>query len=336
MRMKSFGVLSGKPNRGSAFRGDSRFFKQLQKHANSREIFCYVFTLNGIFDTYIKGFYYDFGTNNWLTKDVSFPDLVYNRLPRREEEAFSSWRHFFAEKNIPFFNRQFFNKSEVHRLFADHPFLRGYLPDTKIGFSSDGLFSMLKTYSSIYVKDSKGSKGNGIFFIAKEDGNYLLKTPFKQYKSHTIHDLLDQLQLFSVQPDFLIQEAVSCDEQNGLRYDLRILAHYFRTRHTITGIGVRAANAGHIVTHVPNGGFIIPYSSISSDINTSELEAIVSHAGDLLSKAYGFVGEFSMDIGFRSSQPVIFEANSKPMIFDENEIQLKRVEKLIHLFDEIW
>ncbi|MBP1083688.1 MULTISPECIES: YheC/YheD family protein [Bacillus] len=331
---KCLGVLSGKPKKGNTFKGDSKFFKHLQMHANSRGILCYVFTLNGIFDSYLKGFYFDFHAHKWLTKEVSFPNLVYNRLPRREEEVCPSWRLFFAKKNIPIFNRQFFNKSVVHKLLEDHPVLRGFLPNTKIGFSSDGLFSMLETHSSIYIKDSNGSKGNGIFFIVKKDGGYLLKTPHEEFKHLTFDRLLDQLYFFSVARDSLIQEAVDCDERNGYRFDLRVLANYAGKRHSITGIGVRAANSGQIVTHVPNGGFVIPYDSISSDINNSELEAIVSHTGDLLSRTYGFIGEFSMDIGFRHSRPIIFEANSKPMIFDENEIQLKRVEKLINLLDE--
>lgn len=334
MRQKSLGILTGLANKGQSFRGDNKFFKQLQKAANSRGISCYVFTLDGIFDSYLEGFLFDFHRKKWLKKKVSFPDLVYNRLPRREEEASPSWRLFFSEKNIPFFNRQFFNKNEVHLLLESHPFLRSFLPETTIGFSPDGLFSMLEAHSGVYIKDAKGSKGNGIFFIVKDAGSYLLKTPAIEFISLSFDELLKQLHVHSVHQDFLMQEAVSCDEWNGYRYDLRILVHDSGKRHSITGIGVRAAKSGQIVTHVPNGGITIPYSSISSDINLSELEAIVFYTGEVLAKKYGFVGEFTMDIGFRHARPVIFEANSKPMIFDENEIQLKRIEKLINLVDE--
>ncbi|WP_218240506.1 YheC/YheD family protein, partial [Pseudomonas sp. 2822-17] len=67
-------------------------------------------------------------------------------------------------------------------------------------------------------------------------------------------------------------------------------------------------------------------------------EDLVRHLGQqigsLLEKKYT-VKEFSFDIGIdMNKRSWIFDINSKPMTFDEQDIQRKRVERLTRIFLE--
>jgi hypothetical protein len=60
---------------------------------------------------------------------------------------------------------------------------------------------------------------------------------------------------------------------------------------------------------------------------------VVEEAGKWLTDHWGFFGEFSIDAGVSSKgNYYLFEINSKPMSFDEQEIEKKRIKNLCRLF----
>jgi hypothetical protein len=63
----------------------------------------------------------------------------------------------------------------------------------------------------------------------------------------------------------------------------------------------------------------------------SPLNRLMSKIGETLDDAYGPFGEFSVDLGMdRDNRCWIFEINSKPMVFDETDIQEKWEERWYH------
>ena len=63
---------------------------------------------------------------------------------------------------------------------------------------------------------------------------------------------------------------------------------------------------------------------------------LISECGKEMSKHFGFIGEFSADIGLsKGGQLYMYELNAKPMIFDEPDIQRHGAKQLISLFDEL-
>ncbi|MCC5399972.1 hypothetical protein LMQ13_13720, partial [Staphylococcus aureus] len=55
--------------------------------------------------------------------------------------------------------------------------------------------------------------------------------------------------------------------------------------------------------------------------------------GEVLTKKYGFIGEFSIDACVdKEGNYYLFEVNAKPMLFDEVEIEEKRCQQLVKLF----
>lgn len=91
-----------------------------------------------------------------------------------------------------------------------------------------------------------------------------------------------------------------------------------------------------ITTHTPRGGKLYPYQNLQSKRLNLTLARIAQKCGEILSKKIGFLGEFSIDIGEDESGSLfIYEVNSKPMQFDEEEIEANRLLHLKNLFMEL-
>ncbi|MFD6439689.1 YheC/YheD family protein, partial [Peribacillus sp. NPDC060186] len=91
-----------------------------------------------------------------------------------------------------------------------------------------------------------------------------------------------------------------------------------------------------ITTPTPRGGKLFPYKKIQSRKLNRKLADIAQKCGLALSKKFGFLGEFSIDIGEDSTGSLfIYEVNSKPMQFDEEEIEASRLLHLKNLFIEL-
>ncbi|MDI4671622.1 hypothetical protein MKZ47_21450, partial [Pseudoalteromonas shioyasakiensis] len=96
------------------------------------------------------------------------------------------------------------------------------------------------------------------------------------------------------------------------------------------------ADVESVTTHVFHGGTILPYKEVKERIDEAALERLIALSGARLGERFGFVGEFSADIGVGSEQQLyIYEINAKPMVFDEPEIEARRLERLNQLFAEL-
>jgi hypothetical protein len=102
---------------------------------------------------------------------------------------------------------------------------------------------------------------------------------------------------------------------------------------SVTGIGVRMSHRQEVTTHVPSGGTIISLDDVAKEDTKLVLDSIMKICGETLTESLGFIGEFSADIAPRKEEGfVLFEINSKPMIFDELDIETSRRKKLVDTF----
>ncbi|MGG4490173.1 YheC/YheD family protein [Metabacillus idriensis] len=334
-RFPIVGILTGEGGEGKIFRGDGAYFKSLQRKVKAAGGFCYVFTLNGVREKHIEGFAFSRKKQQWAKMACPYPNVIYNRIASRDAENLESFLLFKKEMisaKIPFFNAFFFDKWDVHQILSKS--LLSYLPPAEKVHSIEDIHSFLSACSGAYLKPLQSSQGQGIyrirpteyhFEVTSHDGSAELcdKTVFAEKK-------------YPFYEGYLIQEEIISDTYQNKKYDLRVLALSGKEDYHIIGIGVRsAANRKTLTTHVSNGGSILPFESVSERVSMEELEMIVSTAGRELASHYGQIGEFSMDIGVTESGPVIYEVNSKPMPFDEPQIQTRRINKLAALFHQL-
>jgi hypothetical protein len=330
------GIMSARKSNGS-IAGNGPLFIALQKKLISLDGISFVFTPEDVDTDLITGYTYSPDKNHWVKEIFPYPNLVYNRVPFRKSEQNEHYQRFFSilkEKDIPFFNPCFIDKFELYELLKTHPFLQTFLPQTILIQQKKDLITFLQKQISIYLKPAQSSKGKGIFRLKlmgssklQLEGIYLqeIYKSFNHFWENWGKELLEK--------NYLAQEEITSAEYQGNRFDFRILAHADEGKYILTGIGIRQSQEQGITTHIPSGGRLLPYKLLHSEKHDQFIETIIPYIGRALSERFGYFGEFSIDAGVsKTGQYYIYEVNSKPMSFDEHEIEEKKIEQLCRLF----
>ncbi|AZU61163.1 YheC/YheD family protein [Neobacillus mesonae] len=333
------GILTAQKADG-AIAGNSRLFRSLQQKLISLGGISFVFTIEGVREEGIEGYLYLPKKNSWVKKQFAYPDLVYNRIPFRTAEQQKKVQIFFKvlkEKNIPFFNPCFIDKYELYECFKDQPEINRFLPETVLIKNKQDLTRLVKKHHSVYLKPASSSRGKGIFRLTESPSLLVQVEGRKKKESYETFNLFwKEWKERLLRKPYLAQEAIDSAEYNGSRFDFRILAHASGNEYQITGVGIRQSQEQEITTHIPSGGRLLPYELLQSAEHEEFFQSIISPIGRILSEHFGFFGEFSIDAGIsKTGKYYIYEVNSKPMSFDEPEIEAGKIDSLCHLFLEL-
>ncbi|WP_350301667.1 YheC/YheD family protein [Peribacillus frigoritolerans] len=340
-RMLAVGILTvSNPKKESGLGGNLTLFRDLSLYLLKHGILAYVFTGNALHSESMRGYVFSSISNKWIECKVPFPDIVYNRIPSRSYEASGEFQQlikYFKEYPMNLFNPCFIDKYVMFEALLEEGSLTNHLPPTMVLRNSGCLDAFLETYRHIYLKPCKGSQGKGIYTIIKNDDDTLLFNSLKHSESFPdFTSFWETKKRELLKRSYLAQQAIIPKKLFGHRYDYRILVHYEKGFYKVTGKAVRMSQTQEITTHTPQGGKIFPYQVLQSRSLNRKLAKIAQKSGEILSKKIGFLGEFSMDIGEDESGSLfIYEVNSKPMQFDEEEIETNRLLHLKNLFIEL-
>ncbi|MCT8139477.1 YheC/YheD family protein [Anaerobacillus sp. CMMVII] len=325
------GILASKEGRDD-FYGNRSTFKRIQNYLQKHGGISFVMTPEGYQGEQIAGYLFDQG--EWKLAYFPLPDVIYNRVASYQSELKLDKIKKMAFKNaIPFYNPHFFGKWETFKQLAENASLTKYLPKTKRLDHLEDLQNWLDDYQSIMVKPVLSNRGNGILSITKRGKTYEVKANGWKQCFENIADVWDAIYRDGFHQQFIIQKRIALRQLEERPYDFRILVQRMRDRWMVTGIGVRLAGHGSITTHVPHGGKILPFELVSHGIDIKEIEILASQVARQLELAYGYLCEFSIDLGIdEDNTPWLFEVNSKPMKFDEPHIQEKALKTLIECF----
>ncbi len=333
------GILTARKTDGT-ISGNSSLFIQLQKKLLALKGFSFIFTADGVNGSSVNGYAYLPEEHSWKKMTFPYPDLVYNRIPFRKSEKEKNVRTILADlkaKNIPFFNPCFLDKYQIYQLFKNHSVLQNFLPETDLITGDGELLAFLQKHTSVYVKPAQAAKGKGIFRLRLENSSELsfeglLKQ--KQYESFAAF-WQEQGANLTVKP-YLVQEEIFPARYKGKRFDFRILAHADLNDYRVTGVGIRQSQGQELTTHIPNGGRLLPYHLFQTAELDQFIQLVVSHVGRTLTNELGYFGEFSIDAGIsKEGKNYLYEVNSKPMRFDEEEIEERRITQLCRLFFQL-
>lgn len=333
------GILTARKANGS-ITGNSALFVQLQKKLLLHGGLSYIFTLEDIDGDYINGFVLLPYSNHWKKVKVPYPDIVYNRIPFRKVELGDQCQAFFSilkTKNIPFFNPCFLDKFELYSLFQNHTSLKNYLPKTELAINRQVFYCFIQEHRSVYLKPSHSAKGKGIFRLSfKNPSKLSLEGPTKKETYLSFSDFWEDWETDFIQKQYIVQAEVDSARYEGKKFDLRILAHAKKDTYMVTGVGVRQSQEQDITTHIPNGGKLLPYHIFQSEELDQFISLVVNQIGKTLTQHYGYFGEFSIDAGISSDGDYyLYEVNSKPMSFDEIDIEEKKIEQLCRQFFQL-
>jgi len=330
------GILSAKKADGT-IAGNGPLFIALQKKLISLDGISFVFIPEDAGKDHIIGYTFLPEQNHWKKEKFRYPDIVYNRIPFRKSEQSEQCQQFFTilkEKNIPYFNPCFIDKFELYEVFKKHPFLKKFLPETIRIHKKKDLFIFQKTHKSIYLKPAQSSKGKGILRLKLNGAASLQVDGIHQRELFKSFDhFWEKHGVELLAKNYLAQAEIKSAKYMGNRFDFRILAHGGDSGYTVTGVGIRQSQTQDITTHIPSGGRLLPYEILQTKEHDRFIEAIVPEIGMALSDRFGFFGEFSIDAGVSmTGQYYIYEINSKPMRFDEEEIEERKIEQLCRIF----
>lgn len=330
------GIMSVRKTNGS-IAGNGPLFIALQKKLISLDGISFVFTPEDADTDIITGYTFSPQKNQWIKGRFRYPDLVYNRIPSRKAEQNEQCQRFFSilnEKNIPYFNPCFIDKYELYELLKTDPLLQTFLPKTILIKQKKDLFIFQKKHKGIYLKPSQSSKGKGILRLRLIESSKIQLEGINQHEIYiSFHHFWENWGQELLEKNYLAQEEIKSAEYNGHRYDFRILAHANDDGYSITGVGIRQSQEQNITTHIPSGGKLLPYKLLKSKEHDYFIQTIVPSIGRTLSERFGYFGEFSIDAGISNTGLYyIYEVNSKPMSFDEQEIEENKIEQLCRLF----
>lgn len=329
------GIMAGMDKRMNLI-GNGLLFQDLQAEVVKRNGMIVVFPPETLGKDGITGVTFLPDLDKWIPIKTPLPHIVYNRIPFRKSErhpAFTEAIDYLTALDIPVFNPAFLDKYQTFRLFSADTELCELMPDTILLSSVDKLYNFILKHQRIYLKPASSSRGNGIFRLRFENGQL-------EFTSHVSKLMYPNLEAFWEEHSrtlmarpYIAQKEVFPSKIKGNRFDFRVHAHDGSNGYEVTGIGVRQAQKQDLTTHLPNGGMLLPYDHFRSVRHDRFFAQIVPRIGKVLSSHLGYFGEFSLDAGVtEDGSYVIYEVNSKPMVFDEVHIEKKRVSAIADLF----
>lgn len=276
----------------------------------------------------INGYFYH--DHNWLTIEVPFPHVIYDRLPNRKSERNPKLvkvkEILQRDYLIPWYNPGFFSKLDIYeRLQQDHS-VTIYLPETHPFTSFSMIENMLSKYGHIYLKPINGSLGLGVHQILYD------KIQDEYYCRYQDRDGVNRLRKFSsleglFQTVFANRNLDKMIVQQGihlLRHEQRPIDFRIHTNKDdagvwhVTALAAKIAGRGSVTTHARSGGEIKTLAEIfqqeECNLHTEKLvNAALLLSNSIANNMEGIIAEIGFDLGIDKHGDVwLFEANSKP------------------------
>ena len=345
---KVFAILTSLDEKGRV-RGNRRNFIDLINAGSQSGFTVYVLPVENLSLNQNKqqGYVYHRPTRSWQPRTMPLPHIIYNRIPNREIEQTRKVRRKLSacrkDARLTIFNPYFFNKWQLFKWLKSSSATRAYLPKTQRLTGPTVLENMLKQHHFLYLKPESGKAGKGIMTISyKPNNNLPYRLNIQEKQSSTTYNCVSFKKLWArvlVEMDsntnpYIVQQGIPLAMYRNQKFDLRALIQKNSNgQWEITGLGARVAGSTSITTHVPRGGRIddpiklLTYAFSTKDSHTiveKASKAAVTIASQIEKQSKYRLGEMSMDIGVDTKGNVwFFEANSKPMKFDEPHIRQK-------------
>ena len=343
------GIMTTTGKKG--IKGNIKNFIDIIKMGNKTGLLIYVFSAESVnrAEKKVKAYLYLQQHKRWIAAFMPLPDVVYNRIPSRKDELkplIQTTIQFLKSEDIPFFNPSYFNKWCLYQWMSESPGLNFLLPTTK-KLTKQNLIELLPKNSSLYLKPVDGKAGNGFLKITNKNNIYILSyqnsrivdnQAFTNYES-----LWKKISKYTNNTEYIIQTGIQLNTYQGSPFDIRVLVQKNGLgKWLVSGIGVRVAGEKSITTHVPRGGYIASVDQVFTEVYGKQISPVLKEritelaieiAKHIEKKSGAELGEISLDLGIdQEGYAWFFEANSKPMEFDEPAIRQTSLLRLMQYF----
>lgn len=335
------------------FRGNRKNFIDIIRKGDEMGVSVYVITESelDLKQKTVLAHTYNRYAKKWEKQRIPIPGILYNRIPSREEELNPRVRKIIREcmkhPDIQLFNPSFFNKWKLLKWMKRSGKTRRYVPVTRKFSARTKLLPLFRKSSLWYLKPEQGKAGQGIMRVQRSRSAKLPYTLTSQdkmksraFRFKSLRGLRYKMLTLTENDSYIIQQGIQLVRYQGRPFDLRALVQKDgEGKWAVTGIGARVAGRDSITTHVPRGGSIEdPQKLLDSCFGSAVGGKLLDRAGKMclrfakqIERASGqTLGEMSLDLGIDQRRRIwFFEANAKPMKFDEPHIRQHSLEQML-------
>ncbi len=325
--------------------GNLANFRRVIQAARSQDVMCTVVSLHpfGSLTTYqLRD-----DAKKFVRVDSEPSRVMYNRISTRVLEknpVISRMVNDFTKAGHVITNPRFLTKTDLMEVWQQNKATSHLLPETVKLTSYMTLQQFLDNHQQVYVKPVAGKAGIGIFYLVAQPRQRVdvYEQGPGQLRHVGVMAVKEWYSLHSQQHGrhaFILQEDANPIRFANRRFDLRLLVQRDeRDKFDVTGAGIRQARATQsITTHVPNGGSILTLADVLPTLFERHSESIqetaflaATNAAYAVATLPGIWSEVSIDMGLKNDgTPILYEANAKPMKFDEPNIERQSKQRLI-------
>lgn len=309
---------------------ETTYFEEISRFAQQKQIQCFRFVpskINPITEK-VAGEQFDTEKNKWIKKEFPLPEVLYDRCfygdDAHSKQCMAIVNWLKTRKDIQFLGYGLPNKIELYEVLAASK-LAPYIPKTIFITSPEQVLNTLTTLNPIIIKPINGSQGYGIYFIEKNNKEYIVRTDKKEKQvSHTFtNEVKFSTWLSSLlkKRDFLLQPFLLLSNKWDQPYDIRSLLQ--KNEHgdwKVIGKGIRTGKKGGILSNLAAGADVITFETWinssqlhSKDYLCEELEYILTNIPSVLEENFLPLFELGVDIGIAKDGTIwILDINSKP------------------------
>jgi hypothetical protein len=343
-------ILTSGGNRD--FRGNKRNFIDIIRMGRKIGVTVFVVTPRGIqpHASCVRGYLLDDHGEKprWIPATMPMPNIVYNRIPDRiseqRHEEQDAIQFFLETPGIQLFNPGFFDKWTLYEYLMKSEDTQLYLPETAQWDNGTECRQLFLRHPILFLKPVDGKAGLNMIRIIREPYGYevIHQSENGKKRYHTTHfgSLRRLLATLTYQQKYILQQGIPLATYHNRPFDLRLLLQKDGVGcWQVTGLGIRVAGRDAISTHVPMGGSIAPAHEVlryvfgerQAKIREAIERTALKIARHIEAEKRCNLGEMSMDLGIEQNGRLwFFEANAKPMKFDEPSIRHLSLARLIH------
>ncbi|MBA2941595.1 YheC/YheD family protein [Paenibacillus sp. CGMCC 1.16610] len=218
------------------------------------------------------------------------------------------------------FNRQNrYDKHLIHHLIHQNAHLRKYLPEST-KYTRKQLESAMSKYTSLFIKPTNSSVGNGIVKASKQaNGAWKLHGVFRTPKLVSRKQAILLINKKVRNQRYMIQEAIPLATYKGRPYDIRVSVQRSENgQWQITGMVGKVAARGRHVTNVAKGGQVKRCEELfkSSGFNAAHISEEIHQASLAIARHLGsslpHIADLGLDVGVDQSGGIKFiEVNGR-------------------------
>ena len=318
------------------FRGNRQNFADLLLTGERLGFITYVVTVKNLKlrAPRVLGYTYQKDGEIWVKAWFPRPNVVYNRIPQREDERLPRVKRKLErlanDPSIRMFNRRFFNKWSLFKWLHDSRTTKSFIPETKKLTEPAVLSTLLKRHRLLYLKPVRGKAGVGIMTVkVQPEKNLPYRLQIQEEKGSTTFRCASLRRLWirirkqsavNGQP-YIAQQGIGLASVKQRPFDLRALVQKNgKGRWSLTGIAVRQGAPGSVTSNLHGGGHAEEaepflrklYGKAAADI-LQTVRDIALRVPEVLETHHGRLAELGVDIGVDAEGRVwVLEANSKP------------------------